>query len=111
MSVVEDKLEKREQKQIVRLSGLSCADCSAQFEQIVKNVPGVTDAKVNFAASKITIEGKHLSKEELEMLGAFENIKVIESKKNEAKEVSFWKKNRQTIVLGIQLNKSKLVIR
>lgn len=101
MSVLEKELQNQKLKQVVRLSGLTCADCSAQFEQIVKNVPGVIDAKVNFAASKITIEGTRLSKEKLEELGAFENIKVVDNDKEESKEVGFWEKNRQTIVLGV----------
>lgn len=76
---------------------------AAQFEQNVKKVSGVTDARVNFAASKITVEGKKLSKEEIEKLGAFEDIKVVENAEEEVKETTFWDKNRQVIVSGISL--------
>ena len=58
---------------------------------------------MNFAASKITIEGTELSKEKLEELGAFENIKVVDDKKNADKEISYWEKNRTKIVMGVSL--------
>ena len=69
----------------------------------MKKEPGVTDARVNFPASKITIEGTQLSKEKLEELGAFENIKVVAEKEDVETEVSFWDKNRTKIVMGVSL--------
>lgn len=70
---------------------------------MVKKVPGVTDARVNFAASKITIEGTRLSKEKIEELGAFEGIKVVEDEKGQGKEVSYWEKNRQSMMTAVSL--------
>src|SRR5690606_9734669 len=60
-----------------RLTGLTCADCAVRFERRVQNSEGVVDAKVNFGASKITIYGKRLSPEEINRLGAFDNIRVV----------------------------------
>lgn len=70
----------------------------------MKKETGVTDARANFAASKITIEGTQLSKEKLEDLGSFENIKVVDDKENADKEVTYWEKNRTKIVMGVSLD-------
>ncbi|QLK85903.1 heavy metal translocating P-type ATPase [Staphylococcus sp. 17KM0847] len=57
------------------VEGMSCANCAAKFERNVSALPSVTSAQVNFAASKIYIEGSPTI-EEIEQAGAFENIKV-----------------------------------
>ena len=36
-----------------RVQGFSCANCAGKFEENVKKLSGVHDAKVNFGASKI----------------------------------------------------------
>lgn len=65
----------QEQKQVHRVSGMSCANCASKFEKNLKNLPGLKDAKVNFGASKITLYGE-ATVEEIEEAGSFENIKV-----------------------------------
>ena len=62
-------------KTVYRVEGFTCANCAGKFEQNVKRLPGVKDAKVNFGASKITVYGDATT-EELEQAGAFENLKV-----------------------------------
>ena len=81
--------EEREAK-TYRVRGLSCANCAARFENNVKALPGVQDAKVNFGASKITVWGA-ATIEELEKAGAFENLKVLEEKEKAVKREPFWK--------------------
>ncbi|MDQ0207580.1 heavy metal translocating P-type ATPase [Alkalicoccobacillus murimartini] len=61
--------------QVYRVEGFSCAGCAGTFEKNVKKLDGVSDAKVNFGASKITVEGT-TSVEALEKAGAFEKLKV-----------------------------------
>jgi len=83
------KLSKSEAK-TYRVQGFTCANCAAKFENNVKSLPGVQDAKVNFGASKITVWGT-TTIEELEKAGAFENLKVREDKEKSVKREPFWK--------------------
>lgn len=71
--------ESLENKNVYRVEGFTCANCAGKFENNVKSLPGVQDARVNFGASKITVFGE-TSVEELEKAGAFENLKVIPEK-------------------------------
>ncbi|EAC6500159.1 cadmium-translocating P-type ATPase CadA [Listeria monocytogenes] len=64
-----------EKQQVYRVEGLSCTNCAAKFEKNVSQIPKVTDAKVNFGAGKISIEGE-ATIAEIEAAGAFENLKV-----------------------------------
>ncbi|PKG46213.1 MULTISPECIES: heavy metal translocating P-type ATPase [unclassified Planococcus (in: firmicutes)] len=64
-----------EDKNVFRVEGFTCANCAGKFENNVKQIPGVQDAKVNFGASKISVYGT-ASVEELEKAGAFENLKI-----------------------------------
>ncbi|RLJ87013.1 heavy metal translocating P-type ATPase [Planococcus citreus] len=65
-----------EDKNVYRVEGFTCANCAGKFENNVKQIPGVQDAKVNFGASKISVYGA-TTVEELEKAGAFENLKVV----------------------------------
>lgn len=89
MSEQQAKLSKSEAK-TYRVQGFTCANCAAKFENNVKSLPGVQDAKVNFGASKITVWGT-TTIEELEKAGAFENLKIREDKEKAVKREPFWK--------------------
>lgn len=101
---------KEAEKQIYRVEGFSCANCAGKFERNVKALPGVEDAKVNFGASKITVFG-HVTVEELERAGAFENLKVYPdkvirkspTKKEDQQEskVSFYEKHQTLLFSGL----------
>ncbi|MEK3992909.1 MULTISPECIES: heavy metal translocating P-type ATPase [Robertmurraya] len=67
------------EKNVYRVQGFTCANCAGKFENNVKKLPGVQDAKVNFGASKISVYGE-TTIEELEKAGAFENLKVTSEK-------------------------------
>lgn len=43
-------------KTVLRLSGLDCGDCAARLERQVGLLPGVNNVRVNFGASKMTVE-------------------------------------------------------
>lgn len=83
-----------------RIEGLSCANCAGKFEKNVKQLPGVTNATVNFGASKISVEGQ-TTIEELEEAGAFENLIIRNDQENpeqvRSKE-SFIKRNIALII-------------
>lgn len=83
-----------------RIEGLSCTNCAGKFEKNVKQLPGVTNATVNFGASKISVEGQ-TTIEELEEAGAFENLIIRNDQENpeqvRSKE-SFIKRNIALII-------------
>src|SRR5699024_11985594 len=74
--------EVKKEKKVYRVQGFSCANCAGKFENNVKKLPEVQDAKVNFGASKISVYGS-ATVEELEEAGAFENLKVVPEKSRE----------------------------
>ena len=43
-------------KKVFKVKDLDCANCAAKTEAVIKKIPGVTDAKVNFLMQKMTIE-------------------------------------------------------
>ena len=47
-----------EEMKAYRVQGFTCTNCAAIFENNVKELPGVQDAKVNFGASKVYVKGK-----------------------------------------------------
>ena len=73
-----------------RIEGLSCANCARIFEDNVKKLEGVTDAKINFGASKIYVEGE-TTIHEIERAGAFEKLKIRNEKEKRVERVPFWK--------------------
>ena len=87
-----------QEKQVYRIQGLDCANCARIFEQNVKNIDGVEDAKVNFGAAKITVIGDH-KLEQIQEAGAFEKLQISPVKAKQAlPEKSFWQKNGVLIV-------------
>jgi Cd2+/Zn2+-exporting ATPase len=92
-------------KNVYRVQGFTCAGCAARFEQNVKEIPGVTDARVNFGAAKIAVEG-NATIEQLEKAGAFEGLKLTPEKQRiVAEKEPFWKKraNIRTILSAVLL--------
>lgn len=84
---------------VYRLTGLTCADCAAKFEREVKKTPGVVDARVNFGASKLTIRGEELSREQINRLGAFDGIRVEEDPVEDGQVIP-WYRERQALLTG-----------
>ncbi len=73
-----------------RVQGFTCTNCAAIFENNVKELSGVQDAKVNFGASKVYVKGT-TTIEELEKAGAFENLKIRDEKEQRVEREPFWK--------------------
>ncbi|MGG3233697.1 heavy metal translocating P-type ATPase [Priestia flexa] len=89
MSDQQAKLSEKEMK-AYRVQGFTCTNCAAIFENNVKELPGVQDAKVNFGASKVYVKG-NTTIEELEKAGAFENLKIRDEKEQRVEREPFWK--------------------
>ncbi|WP_108672423.1 heavy metal translocating P-type ATPase [Peribacillus acanthi] len=70
---------KSQESTVYRVQGFSCAGCAKTFEKNVKQLSGVSDAQVNFGASKVTVVG-NATVEDLERAGAFENLKILPEK-------------------------------
>ncbi len=47
---------KGEQKQLFKISGMTCANCALTIEKGLQTMPGVKTAAVNFASEKLTVE-------------------------------------------------------
>ena len=97
-------------KTVYRVQGFSCANCAGKFEGNVQKLPDVTDAKVNFGASKISVYGT-ATIDQLEQAGAFENLKVtpetkigVTNQKTDAKkEEDPFHKKHSTLLYSILL--------
>ncbi|GAE31838.1 heavy metal translocating P-type ATPase [Halalkalibacter hemicellulosilyticus] len=90
-------------EQRFHVQGLSCADCSAQFEKNVRGLPGVREAKVHFATAKLSVYGD-VSIEELEQAGSFDQLKVT-AENEELLRTPLWKQKGaiQTFLSGVLL--------
>ncbi|WP_309866909.1 heavy metal translocating P-type ATPase [Desmospora profundinema] len=96
----QERREKTGETYVYRLTGLTCADCAAKLERMIGDVPGVEDVRLNFGASKVTVVGKELSVQQLNRLGAFDGIRVMEE---EDGLVPDWAQSRQTFLTGLSL--------
>ena len=87
-----------------RLTGLSCTSCSAKFEKNVQELEGVSEAKVNYGAAKLTVTGQ-ASIAELEQAGAFDNIKVKPEQEIDTEAMyqkpAFWRENRSQLIAAV----------
>lgn len=103
-------MEKREKdmetnKNVYRVQGFSCINCATKFEKNVRNIDGVTEAKVNFGAAKLTVVGE-VSMEQLEKAGAFEGLKIYpENERRVEQEVPLWKRTHviRMLISGLLL--------
>ncbi|RNA66321.1 heavy metal translocating P-type ATPase [Alteribacter keqinensis] len=87
----------KKEEYVVR--GFTCANCASQFERNVQNIHGVTEAKVNFAASKVTVKGE-ATIEQIEEAGAFEDLKILKADQRiEEDHTPFWKKAKNIRVM------------
>ena len=77
-----------------RLENLSCTSCAAKFEKNVRALPDIRDVRLNFGASKLTVEG-NVSIADLEKAGAFDHIRIFPEKEKVVRKPFY--KQRQTI--------------
>ncbi|MFJ9386916.1 heavy metal translocating P-type ATPase [Peribacillus sp. NPDC101481] len=81
-----------------RIQGLSCTNCAAKFENNVRELEGVNDAKINFGASKISVQGS-ATIEEIEKAGAFDNLKIRGEQELVTQKEPFWKQKENIKVM------------
>src|SRR5699024_8082242 len=82
------------------LSGLTCANCAAKFEKNIQALSTVETAGVNFAASKIRINGK-VTSGQINEAGAFDNIKEVYEQAHDNKRRQWL--NKENLKTGIAL--------
>jgi Cu+-exporting ATPase len=56
MQLAEEVKDKEKKTTDLKVSGMHCATCAVTIEQALKNVEGVTDARVNFSGDRATVE-------------------------------------------------------
>ncbi|KPB05249.1 heavy metal translocating P-type ATPase [Bacillus sp. CHD6a] len=90
---------KNNNDQVYRIQGLSCANCAKKFENNVKKIEGVTEARVNFGASKISVSGV-ASISDIEKAGAFDKLKVSSEQEElpEEPSVPFYQKHANVLL-------------
>ncbi|WP_407268510.1 heavy metal translocating P-type ATPase [Radiobacillus sp. PE A8.2] len=94
-----DKDMEKQDEKVYRVQGFTCTSCASQFEQNVKKISGVLDAKVNFGASKVSVSGE-ATIEELEKAGSFENLKLRpENEQVQEEKTPFWKEKENIRVM------------
>lgn len=87
-----------------RLRGLTCADCAAKIERHVQELPGIKEAKLNFAAAKLTIVGAIPDDELQKEIKKIEDVTIhpVGAPESTVRK-SFWESNRKAITTGISL--------
>lgn len=85
------------QEKTYRIQGLSCTNCAAKFENNVKELEGVEEAKINFGASKIYVKGE-TTIGDLEKAGAFDHLKIRDVQEQMVKREPFWKQKENVKV-------------
>ncbi|NLB52183.1 MAG: cadmium-translocating P-type ATPase [Syntrophomonadaceae bacterium] len=82
---------------VFRLQGLDCADCAAKLEKSVTRVPGVDQAQVNFAASKMTVKHQGSTAEIISVIEKMGYSGEVDQPAIHQQTVSFWKTNQYII--------------
>lgn len=92
-------MKNKQDEQVYRIQGLTCANCAQKFENNVKKINGVSDARVNFGASKVSVLGA-ASISEIEKAGAFDKIKVSPEQEEIPEEtpVPIYKKHATVLI-------------
>jgi len=91
--MTEATLVKSKYKAKYILNGLSCSNCAAKIEKAVQELPYVLEAEMNFAVSKILIEGnsdkvENMTKELQELVDQIESGITVEQGSGKIREYS-----------------------
>lgn len=80
-----------------RLQGLDCADCAAKLEKRVATAPGVNQAQVNFAASKMVVKHQGTAAEILAVIDKMGYSGEVDQPARRKETAPFWKTNQHVI--------------
>ncbi len=100
-ATVEKKGGSEERETTFRISGLDCADCAAKLEKRVGKIPGVEEAKVNFAASKMFVSHQGPVSEILTVIEKMGYSGAIDEPARRKEVVPFWKTNPYALPTAI----------
>ena len=65
-------------KKKFKMEDLECANCAAKMEALIKQIPGVNDASVNFMMQKMSVEFAEGADEKKTMKAVLKACKKVE---------------------------------
>ena len=81
---------------VIRLQGLDCADCAAKLEKRVRLIPGVQEARVNFATARLDLVYQGQVNQVLEVISQMGYQGRAEGEVNQGEEqrLPLWQRNK-----------------
>lgn len=81
---------------VIRLQGLDCADCAAKLEKRVRLIPGVQEARVNFATARLDLMHQGQVNQVLEVISQMGYQGRAEGEVNQGEEqrLPLWQRNK-----------------
>jgi Cd2+/Zn2+-exporting ATPase len=95
----ENAMSREKPVSVYRIEGLSCTSCAKKFEYNVNQIATVSDAKVNFGAAKLTVNGT-ASIQDLEKAGSFDHLQLFSEHETIEKKSWYQKRQYQQLVMS-----------
>ncbi len=92
-------MSRDEQVAVYRIEGLSCTSCAKKFENNVNQIASVSEAKVNFGAAKLIVNGA-ASIHELEKAGSFDHLQLVAEHEEFKKRSWYLQRHYQQLTLA-----------
>ena len=74
---------------VIKISGLDCANCARELEEEISKIDGVTSASVDFMAQKVYVEcGAEVLEKVKSLCNNFEEVKVVEPSDGEKIQIA-----------------------
>ncbi|TGE31144.1 heavy metal translocating P-type ATPase [Desulfosporosinus sp. Sb-LF] len=75
-----------DQKQLFKISGMTCANCALTIEKGLKSMPGIKSVAVNFASEKLTVELDPMVVKEETLLAKIKDLGYAAQSQNAGKQ-------------------------